>query len=435
MMAFGSYVAQLHELLVKAAGAPRNAIYKAAIEAALDGQPSAELRRQVSLSQLRSTGAFFTGSTIARRAAAIGFPRDCSDAIVADPACGAGDLLVAIAERLPRLPDLQATLWDWSSRIVGRDLEADFVRATKLRLVLKAILLLGPKTPVQLPDLDKLFPKITAGCSLNDEEVFRFSSHVIINPPFTSVVAPDDCTWASGKVNAAAVFMDACVTRCCPGTRVIAILPDVLRSGSRYEKWRRLFERRFRLTKVEIIGQFDHQTDVDVFIAVGFVRRSTRKNCGSIWIPLERTWGRRIQDIFDISVGPVVPYRDPHRGPWHPFIQARKLPCWQAVSSITVHRRFQGRTFDPPFVVIRRTSRPGDKHRAIPTLIIGDRTVAVENHLIVLQPKDKALATCRGLFSLLAQPCVTEWMDRRIRCRHLTVTSVAELPWGGANDK
>lgn len=435
MKAFGPYVAQLQELLVKAAGAPPNTVYRAAIAAALDGQPSAELRRRVSLSQLRSTGAFFTGSTIARRAVAIGFPHDCSDAIVADPACGAGDLLVAIAERLPRPPDLQATLLDWSSRIVGRDIEADFVRATKLRLVMKAMRLLGPKTPLQLPDLDSLFPKIIAGCSLTDEEVFRISSHIIINPPFTSVVAPDDCTWASGKVNAAAVFMDACVKRCCPGTRVIAVLPDVLRSGSHYEKWRRLFEHRFRLTKVEIIGQFDRQTDIDVFIAVGLVRRSTNKNCASNWIPSGQTKGRRIQDIFDISVGPVVQYRDPHRGPWHPFIQARKLPCWQAVSSTTFHRRFQGRTLDPPFVVIRRTSRPGDKHRAVPTLITGDRTVAVENHLIVLQPKDKALTTCSRLLSLLAQPYITECLDRRIRCWHLTVTSIAELPWGEANDK
>jgi Pyridine nucleotide-disulphide oxidoreductase len=79
----------------------------------------------------------------------------------------------------------------------------------------------------------------------------------------------------------------------------------------------------------------------------------------------------------------LVSYRDPRLGPWHPFIHARGIPAWEVVSSISDHRRFKGRTFVPPFVVVRRTSRPGDKHRAVGTIISGRSSVAVENHLIV----------------------------------------------------
>jgi hypothetical protein len=426
MKAFRPYVAHLHELLIKAAGAPSDTIYRTAIEAALDGQPSAELRRVVSLSRLRSAGAFFTGSAIARRAISMGLPRFCRNAVVADPACGVGDLLVAFAERLPRSGNLAATLFDWSSRILGRDLDPDFVRATKLRLVFAAMRSFAPAIPVQLPDLDELFPRIVSGCSLRDEEVYKTASHIIINPPFTPVLAPDGCSWASGKVNSAALFMDACIGRSAPGTRIIAILPEVLRSGSRYEKWRKHFEDRIQLTKIAVVGQFDRETDVDVFIAVGLVRRN---RAHFDWVPFEKAKYGRIQDNFEVSVGPVVPYRDLHRGPWYPYIRARGLPCWKTVASIAFHRRFEGKTFAPPFVVIRRTSRPGDKHRAIATLITGQRPVAVENHLLVLQPRDNALATCRRLLTLLRKPRITECLDRRIRCRHLTVSAVGELPW------
>ncbi len=223
--------------------------------------------------------------------------------------------------------------------------------------------------------------------------------------------------------------MDACVTRSEPGTRIVAILPDVLRSGSRYEKWRSLFQQRIDLTKIEVVGQFDRHADVDVFIAVGVIRKTTKVNGKANWIPYEKGHGRTISGKFDVSVGAVVSYRDPHRGPWYPFIHARGIPAWEVVSSISHHRRFMGRTFEPPFVVVRRTSRPGDKNRAVGTIISGRSSIAVENHLLVLQPRDVSLAACHKLLCLLRESATSERLDRRIRCRHLTVSSLRELPW------
>ena len=245
------------------------------------------------------------------------------------------------------------------------------------------------------------------------------------------VQAPPTCEWASGKVNSAAVFMETCINRSQPMTRIIAILPEVLRSGSRYDKWRKFFEERVSLSKVEVVGQFDRNTDVDVFIAVGTIRKRPLKTSRLNWARPEKPKPDTVSigDRFHVSVGPVVPYRDPHRGPWYPFIHAREMPPWGMVSSISHHRRFVGRTFESPFVVVRRTSRPGDKRRAIGTIVDGAKPIAVENHLLVLQPKDGSLATCEQLIKLLRQDVTDELLNRRIRCRHLTVPSLAELPW------
>ncbi len=433
MKAFRPYVGSLHELLKRSTRVPAEINSKAAIEAALDGQPAAELRRCVSVERLRAAGAFFTGSAMAHRAiAAAGLSQLKRDATVLDPACGVGDLLVALVEHLPRSNDFVSTLSEWGGRILGRDVQPEFVTATKLRLALAAIGGEPLRHTPQLPRVRELFPGITAGSSLTGDHSFGAASYILINPPFTQVPAPSDCAWGSGKVNSAALFMDACVTRSEPGTQIVAILPDVLRSGSRYERWRSLFQQRVDLSKVEIVGRFDRYADVDVFIAVGSIRKKISVTDKANWIPSEKGDVNTIGKMFDVSVGAVVSYRDPHRGPWHPFIQARGIPAWDVVRTIPYHRRFGGKTFEPPFVVVRRTSRPGDKHRAVGTIIRGKTSVAVENHLLVLKPKDGTLAMCRQLLVLLQQNGTTDMLDRRIRCRHLTVPSLRDLPWSDA---
>jgi hypothetical protein len=433
MKAFRPYVGSLHELLKRSTRMPAEANSKAAIEAALNGQPAAELRRCISISRLRAAGAFFTGSALAHRAiAAAGLSKLKRDAIVLDPTCGVGDLLVALVEHLPRSNDFVSTLSEWGERILGRDVQPEFVRATKLRLALAAIGGAPLLHTLQLPGIRELFPGISAGSSLTDDDSFGAASHILINPPFTQVASPADCKWGSGKVNSAALFMDACVTRSEPGTRIVAILPDVLRSGSRYDRWRSLFQKRVDLSRVEIVGRFDRHADVDVFIAVGSIRKKIRPIGKANWVPSQKDNGSTIGEKFDVSVGAVVSYRDPRCGPSHPFLQARGIPAWDEVRSISDHRRFRGRTFKPPFVVVRRTSRPGDKHRAVGTIIRGQSSVAVENHLLVLKPKNATLAMCRQLLVLLQQDGTTNMLNRRIRCRHLTVLSLRELPWRDA---
>ena len=80
-------------------------------------------------------------------------------------------------------------------------------------------------------------------------------------------------------------------------------------------------------------------------------------------------------------------------------------------------------------MVIRRTSRPGHPFRAAATIILGKAPVAVENHLIVCEPRDRLAETCRALMLQLHTQQVNDFLDQRIRCRHLTVGAVAEIPF------
>ncbi len=408
----------------------RDAAFPKDLDAALDGQPSAELRRQIPIDVLRATGAFFTGSAMAKLAITAGGLRLTPDVKVLDPACGVGDLLVAFVGRLPCSSDLKSTLWEWGQQVLALDVQPGFVRATKLRLALAAIRRQLPAPRKKLPSLDDLFPGISLGSSLIEEDVYKQATHILINPPFTSVDAPEACAWGSGKVNSAAIFMDACMSRSEPGTQIIAILPDVLRSGSRYAKWRHLFEDRVAIRKIQIIGRFDRHTDVDVFVVVGQVRKKPTSTPRFDWIPREQKGGLRVSDKFEVSVGAVVSYRDPNEGAWFPFIRARDLPSWEVVSAFSHHRRFNGTTFRPPFVVVRRTSRPDDKYRAVGTVIRGRGRVAVENHLLVLRPKDRTVVSCDRLLAVLKDKEANEFLNRRIRCRHLTVSALRDLPWG-----
>jgi hypothetical protein len=168
---------------------------------------------------------------------------------------------------------------------------------------------------------------------------------------------------------------------------------------------------------------------VDVFVAIGQIRKTRSSVSKFDWIPHNSSIGR-VKDKFDVSVGAVVSYRDPHEGSWFPFIQARDLPSWEVVSAFSHHRRFKGTTFRPPFVVVRRTSRPDDKNRAVGTVIRGRGRIAVENHLLVLRPKDGKVASCSRLLAVLKNPNSNSFLDRRIRCRHLTVPALSDLPWG-----
>jgi hypothetical protein len=378
---------------------------------------------------LRASGAFFTGSGMAQQAIMAAIPKPGCDATVFDPACGAGDLLVGFVNQLQCSKDLKTTISHWGSQLLARDVQPEFVRATKLRLALAALRRQPRVADFRFESFDKLFPQICVGSSLTDREVYRSASYIVINPPFTSVNAPEGCVWGTGKVNSAAIFMDACAVNSEPGTVIVAILPDVLRSGARYEKWRKLFEQQVLLKRIQIVGRFDRSTDVDVFIAVGIVRTRSSNAHGRDWTRARNRSEISIKDKFKISVGAVVSYRNPHNGPWYPFVQARDLPSWTVVSTIAHHRRFSGKTVKPPFVVVRRTSRPDDKNRAVATVVTGTDRVAVENHLLVLRPKDGTVRTCNLLLKRLRNSVTNKALNRRIRCRHLTVSALGDLPW------
>ena len=205
----------------------------------------------------------------------------------------------------------------------------------------------------------------------------------------------------------------------------MAILPEVLRTGTSYKKWREHIGAQAVNVAVRPWGLFDPHTDVDVFVLA--VEKATTKRLSRSKWPAFRSKASKLQDRFEVSVGSVVPHRDPKAGPWHPFITSRTAPTFGTITRLP-NRRFQGTVVKTPFVAIKRTSRPGDKFRAMPTLVLGERAVAVENHLIVCRPTDGTQKSCRLLLNQLKQTQVSNWLNTTMRCRHLTVQSVRLIP-------
>lgn len=431
--AFEPYVGSLERLVCKTVMSGLDPTDRDIVGAVLDGQPGSELRNVVPVNVRRAIGAFFTSAGLAERVVTSEIMKAPPDSIFVDPACGVGDLLVASARRLPLAHDLGATLTEWGNRLYGFDLCPEFVRAAKARLALLAIERGAPMGITPMPPLAQMFPNIQVGDGLTNLSPIVGTGkpvRVLLNPPYPKIPVPKNCEWAGGKVSAAAIFLDACVAQSQRNTQIVAILPDVLRTGTFYKKWRKTVEERAKIEDVEIIGLFDKFADVDVFIVHLITGRQINQKSINWWKTVGQDGGERIGDHFDVHVGPVVPHRDPGVGRWHPYIHVRLLPAWETFDADTARRRrFRGNAFTPPFVAVRRTSAPGDKNRAVASLVTGGTPVAVENHLIVLKPRRNSLSLCCKLLQSLQSKQTDEWLDERIRCRHLTVSALRDLPW------
>ena len=341
---------------------------------------------------------------------------------------GAGDLLIEVARHLPVDKDLTRTLGWWGDLLHGRDVEPDFVRLAKARLVLFAVSRGAVVNTHSSVELDEVLPGIQVGDGLDLLSSGWTGGHIAMNPPYTYAQAPDNVDWAQGRTSLAAIFLAASVQRTQPGTRLTAILPDVIRTGSRYARLRSLVANRLSSPTTEVYGQFDDWTDVDVFILRGVVEDCPPNPSHVEW--WKQGTGERLCDTFDVCVGPVVPHRDPESEPKQPYLHARAIPLGGDFDVSHAERRgFQKSLLRPPFVVVRRTSRPGDRSRGIGTVILGTEDVLIENHLLVLKPKDSSIGACRRVVELLESTGAKQWLDERIRCRHLTVRALSEMPW------
>ena len=428
---FRSYVSSVENLAVETLRLAKPGFGNPWLSELLDGQASVKLRETVPLNSRKDLGAFFSGSTL--RAAAIRrTPKQpWLGSMVFDPAMGAGDLLIEVARQMPLAESLEATLNSWGSTLHGRDVEPEFVRLAKARLILLAVsrgVVANSNVGIGLTDC---FPGLLVGNGLDALSGERPWGHIVMNPPFAYHPAPPESLWSRGRTNLAATFLGKSVLCSRPGTRLTAILPDVIRTGTRYERLRQLVANRLNSPAIEVFGQFDAWTDVDVFILRGIVSNGSLRQPPMLW--WTPTTGEKIGDRFDISVGPVVPHRDPETNAAHYYLHARTIPVGGDFNvSHAPIRRFQGRVFRPPFIVVRRTSRPGDRTRGVGTLIHGFGEATVENHLLVLQPKDGAIRTCREVVALLGSDQAKTWLDERIRCRHLTVGAISDMPWFGS---
>ena len=425
---FHSYVSSVERMATEALNSRLEQRLELTISDLLDGQAGAKLRETIPLSVRRQGGAFFSNSRL-RSAAIVGWPDENESCLsVLDPAVGAGDLLIEVAQHLPVEKNLVQTLDQWGGLLHGRDIESTFVRLTKARLVLLAASRVSANLSAKSINMSDMFPEIRVGDGLELLSNGWSGGHILMNPPFTYYTVPKGTSWASGRTNLAALFLANAVEHAQQGTRLTAILPDVIRTGSRYSRLRSIVAKRLLSPIAEPYGQFDEWTDIDVFILKGVAGDSTSGDSADQWWGV--TSGRSLGDLFNVSVGPVVPHRDKDTRALQPYLYARSIPLGGEIDvSEAEQRGFQKRGFKPPFIVVRRTSRPGERWRGTGTMISGEGEVQVENHLLVLEPMDGSISSCRRAIDLLNSVNARQWLDERIRCRHLTVGAISEMPW------
>ncbi|EJC6743333.1 N-6 DNA methylase [Vibrio vulnificus] len=381
------------------------------------------LRELLTIEEMREAGSFFTGQELATAAVNL-LPAITSRSVVLDPTCGAGNLLIEASRQLGVKSTLSETLLVWGQVLHGFDLHLHFVEATRLRIVIEA-LNRGVEQDCDLDEAFELLPHIYVRDALDIiQQDLEHVTHVLMNPPFTIWPSPKENYWKEGKVNAAGIVFDKYLRVLPEHSYISAILPDVLRSGSRYNEFRQ-FTSASMQAEIKIWGRFNNKTDVDVFLLSGVVGENYQ---AAVWHNAENAEST-IADLFSVRTGPLVAYRDPEEGPEYPYFYPKICPQWKLVREATEKRRFTGKVLKPPFVVIKRTSSPSDKHRASATLINLKEPVAIENHMIVVTPKDGKLDTCKKLMKVLQNPQTNNFLNERIRLRHLTVGVVKDIPF------
>ncbi len=384
----------------------------------------AVLRKLLSIDEMREAGSFFTGQALASKVISSFNKPITFKSIVLDPTCGAGNLLIEASRQLGVEATLSETLKEWGKVLWGFDIHPHFIEAAKIRIVIEAI----NRGVEQNCGLEEAFSflsniYIKDALAINYEDI-ETVTHVIMNPPFTIWSSPKENYWKEGNVNAAGILFDKYLRVLPKNCLISAILPDVLRSGSRYSDFRQFISSSMN-GHVNIWGRFNSKTDVDVFLLSGI-----KQNC------IENIqWHRAINihtsiaDYFHVRTGPLVSYRDPEEGNEYAYFYPKNCPKWEVVKSAVEKRKFSGTVLQPPFVVIKRTSSPSDKNRASATLINLKEPVAIENHLIVVTPKDGKVNTCKKLMRVLQSQQTNDFLNERIRLRHLTIGVIKDIPF------
>src|SRR3546814_1375254 len=101
---------------------------------------------------------------------------------------------------------------------------------------------------------------------------------ILFNPPVGQTSEHSAKEWGSGRISAAALYLDDLVTLRTPGTPIAAILPEVLRCGTRYERFRARIQKAGLSGTFISHGTFDRWTDVDVFTTLLESRNGTLRS-------------------------------------------------------------------------------------------------------------------------------------------------------------
>jgi hypothetical protein len=375
----------------------------------------------------KARGIYFTGAVLAKRLAHRVLPQISEGWVVLDPAMGAGDLLISSAMQMPKQKSAAATVRAWSKLLIGYDSDERFVTAAKLRLALLARLLHRGERVSSDAALNA-FPNLKQADFMDvDLRSIKKGLCVVTNPPFTTMRRPLPPGDARAARSLAAVFLEKLCSEIPSMSHITGLFPEVIRCGSSYESLRKNLYRQMIVLHEESIGQFDRNVDIDVFVGhykrhceTRFAQRAAETKKGADAVALG--------EICDVTVGSVVPHRTRMAGPWRRYIAANLVPPWSRAFKPVKSVRYGGPSYTPPFVVVRRTSSPRQKFRAVASLIVGSTPVAVENHLFVLRPKDGKLQTCEEIIRRLRSEDINCVLNSKMRCRHLTLESLLSLP-------
>ncbi|MCR4663976.1 MAG: hypothetical protein K5660_01245 [Paludibacteraceae bacterium] len=383
------------------------------------------LRCENRVSILREKGAFFSGDKL------VDFlftDVPIVKTAIYDPAAGCGDLLLRYLDKLELASSFSESMQEWECIVYAAEKEPSFVKLMKLRLWLLLYLKYHERTKLGqlvIPDLRERFAGVVC------RDAFKYLPEtmpniVIMNPPFQQVDSNGVYSWGTGKVSYAAIFLYEMYKRF-PKSRILAILPDVLRSGSRYEKLRTTVASDLK-SVVRVYGRFDKKTDIDVFVLDHRpdMRKRVLRNAG-------RKQGRMICDDFAVHVGAVVPHRDALKGRSCFFLTADNVPPGSNIVRVkekikSVHKSVKG-----PFVVLRRTSSPSDKIRCVSSIVSSSHDFHLDNHLIYLKPREhkSELKLCQEVCNFFSSQECSAIVSRLIRCRHLTVRIIRNLTYKG----
>ena len=386
----------------------------------LNGVPYRVFRQSIDLCERRREGIFFSGPDLAREVAGLLHAKMPVGGLALDPTCGIGDLLLAYAEHLPIEATLEATVDSWGRQLAGIEKRAELAAMARARLVVLARARGRFVEPVAR--IDGCFPAIIVGNMFEESERIAQADGLLFNPPFGQTSDHTVSDWGTGQLSASALCLDSLVAKRAPAAPIAAVLPEVLRCGTRYARFRTRLADAGLGGHFASRGRFDAWTNVDVFTTL------LESGVSYLW-QLPAIVSATVGNRFTVRVGSVVPHRHADEGRWYRFACAKTVPAWSTGFVPETGRRFQGTTHVPPFVVVRRTSSPGDRKRAVGAIILGDSPVAVENHLIVLTPNDGRFESCAELLAVLARDATTDYLNRVIRCRHLTTSSVMGIPW------
>ncbi len=262
--AFSEYSNEIQYILNSAIH-KNSAIPRSHVKSILNGKTTSELKRLVSLKYRKDNGIFFTGPQLSKKVANKLKHILTDGTMVIDPACGAGNLLLFCLDHLPKKDTLIETLEYWSKIIYGYDLYEEFIITAKLRFILHAMRFF-PNDKIPDIELKKYFYNIKVKDSLATNKLNNKQACVVVNPPFGYTKSIKKCSWASGQIQVAGIFMEKIINNAPEGQHIVSILPDVLKSGSRYKKWRDFISNNVSYLDIETCGRFDNETDVDVFI-------------------------------------------------------------------------------------------------------------------------------------------------------------------------